>query len=310
MAIDILYYNKGEDPKQWLSALRTALPQANIRHWTQGDNARADYALVWQPPEALLKGRKGLKAVFNLAAGVDALLTSGWVPKDVPIFRLEDAGMAIQMAEYTVYAVLKYFRRFDEYEHLQHQQKWTFLSSRCRQNFTVGIMGMGIMGNAAADMLKPFGFPIKGWSRTAKQIEGVKTYYGHDGLSEFLKDVNVLVCLLPKTNETVNLLDAKLFRQLPDGACLINLGRGALLNENDLLKALKEGKIHAASLDVTAVEPLPLNHPFWNHPNITITPHIAGLTTCEETVKIVADAIRLFENGGMPAGRVNRMRGY
>ncbi len=310
MTIEILYYNEGENPDEWLPALRAALPEANIRQWQAGDTAPADYALVWHPPEDLLRNRKGLKAVINLAAGVDALLASGIVPENVPVFRLEDAGMAIQMAEYVVYAVLRYFRRFDEYAQLQAHQEWAFLTPRDRKRFTVGIMGMGVMGKAAAEKLKPFGFPVKGWSRTPKQIEGVACYHDRESLSDFLKDVAVLVCLLPKTQETLNILDAALFDRLPDGAFLVNLGRGALLDERALLQALETGKIRAATLDVTAVEPLPKDHPFWQHPGITVTPHIAGLTFCDETVVSVAGTIRQLECGEMPTGLVDRKRGY
>lgn len=310
MTIEILYHNEGEDPDEWLPALKAALPEANIRQWQAGDIAPADYALVWHPPEGLLENRKGLKAVFNLAAGVDALLASGAVPEDVPIFRLEDAGMAIQIAEYAVYAVLKCFRRFDEYARLQERREWGFLPPCNRKDFTVGIMGMGVMGKAVADKLKPFGFPLKGWSRTPKQIERVSCYHGKESLTRFLKDVKVLVCLLPKTDETVHILNAGLFEKLPDGASLVNLGRGVLLDEKDLLAALEAGKIRAAILDVTAIEPLPKDHPFWHHPSVTITPHIAGLTYCEETVASVAAGIRQLECGEIPSGLVNRNSGY
>ena len=296
MTIEILYHNEGEDPDEWLPALRAALPEANIRQWQAGDTAPADYALVWHPPKGLLENRKGLKAVFNLAAGVDALLASGAVPAHVPVFRLEDAGMAIQIAEYAVYAVLRFFRRFDGYARLQEQREWGFLPPYSRKDFVVGIMGMGVMGKAAAEKLRLFGFPVKGWSRTPKQIEGVACCHGKAGLADFLKDLKVLVCLLPKTPETVHILNASLFERLPDGAFVV--------------KGLETGKIRAAVLDVAAIEPLPEDHPFWGHPDITITPHIAGLTYCEETVAVVAESIHQLEKGKTPSGLVDRNLGY
>lgn len=310
MTIEVVYYNEGEDPAEWLPALRQALPEANIRLWKEGDVAPADYALVWNAPKALFEGRRGLKAVFNLAAGVDALLASEVVPENVPIFRLEDAGMAVQIAEYAVYAVLRYFRRLDEYSKLQAEGQWGFLTPNDRNHFTIGIMGLGVMGTKAAAMLKPFGFPLKGWSRNRKTVPGVICYAGFEELPSFLSDVNVLVCLLPNTSETAGILNTDLFRMLPDGAAIVNLGRGALMNEDDLLDALASRKLHGATLDVVANEPLSHGHPFWQHPNVMLTPHIAGLTFCDETVAVVAQAVRCLERGEVPPGLVNRTKGY
>lgn len=310
MTIDILYYNEGEDPNIWLPALRRVMLEANIRLWQEGDTAPADYALVWNAPEAVLKDRKGLKAVINLAAGVDKLLATGAVPDSVPLYRLEDAGMAVQLAEYALHHIIGWYRRFDDYRRLQQVQRWQELEIPRRSEYTIGIMGLGVMGKALARILKPFGFAIKGWSRSAKQMDGVETYHGKDALPEFLKDVNALVCLLPNTPQTAGIINEDLFNHLPDGACLVNLGRGAHVNENDLLNALASGKIHAAALDVTAVEPLPKDHPFWTHPSITITPHIGGLTYWDETVGQVAEIIHQLECGGSPAGLVDRVNGY
>lgn len=167
----ILYYNEGENPAEWLPSLKTALPEAEIRLWQPGDNAPADYALVWNPPASLFQNRTGLKAIFNLAAGVDSLLAmSHAIDINVPIFRLEDAGMAIQMAEYVTHAVLRYYRRFDEYEKQAGNRIWEMLAPYKREDFTIGIMGMGIMGIAVAKALMPFGFPLRGWSRHIKNI--------------------------------------------------------------------------------------------------------------------------------------------
>ncbi len=310
MTIDILYYNEGEDPSVWLLALSAVLPEANIRLWQEGDTAPADYALVWNAPEGVLKDRKGLKAVINLAAGVDKLLASGLIPADVPLYRLEDAGMAIQLAEYALHHIIGWYRRFDDYRAFQQKQQWREVTVPRRSDYTVGIMGLGVMGKVLAEILKPFGFALKGWSRSAKQVEGVDTYHGAEGLAGFLKGVNALVCLLPNTPQTRGIINADLFSQLPDGACLVNLGRGAHVNEDDLLDALASGKIHAAALDVTAVEPLPQEHPFWSHPSISITPHIGGLTYWDETVGQVADIIHQLEQGSQPGGLVDRQNGY
>lgn len=307
----ILYYNEGEDPNEWLPKLAAAMPEADIRLWQEGDTEPADYALVWHPPAALFQNRRGLKAIFNLAAGVDSLLRlSHVIPSTIPIFRLEDAGMAIQMAEYVTHAVLRYYRRFDEYEKLASEKKWEMLEPWKRQDFTIGIMGMGVMGTAVAQTLAPFGFPIRGWSRHKKDIGYVDHFYGNNQLDDFLKGVRILVCLLPLTPETENILNKDTFMQLQKGAYLINLGRGAHLVEQDLLKALETGQIRAATLDVTREEPLDENHPFWKEDCISITPHIGGLTFCQATVEQVTRYIHAFEKGEHLSSLVDRNSGY
>lgn len=307
----ILYYNEGEDPAEWLGELKTALPDAEIRLWHEGDNAPAEYALVWNPPKSLFRGRTGLKAIFNLAAGVDSLLAMrDALPPGIPVFRLEDAGMAIQMAEYVAHAVLRYFRRFDEYEKQAQNRIWNMLEPYKREDFKVGIMGLGVMGKAVADALKPFGFPLRGWSRHKKNLPGIACYAGKEQMSTFLNKLRVLVCVLPLTAETYGILNRDCFQRLQHGAYLINVGRGAHLVENDLLEAMQAGYIRAATLDVTDQEPLPTDHPFWNNQTITLTPHIAALTFCHETVEQVADFIRAFEQGNMPTRPVNPVAGY
>ena len=307
----ILYYNEGEDPNEWLPKLAAALPEADIRLWQEGDTEPADYALVWHPPAALFENRQGLKAIFNLAAGVDSLLRlSHVIPSTIPIFRLEDAGMAIQMAEYVTHAVLRYYRRFDEYERLAREKKWEMLDPFKRQDFTIGIMGMGVMGTAVAQALSPFGFPVRGWSRHKKNIGFVDDFHGDNQLEAFLKDLRILICLLPLTPETKDILNMDRFQKLQKGAYLINMGRGAHLVEEDLLTALETGQIRAATLDVTREEPLPENHPFWKKENITIPPQIGALTFCQATVEQVTRHIHAFEKGEKLTSLVDRNTGY
>ena len=307
----ILYYNEGEDPNEWLPKLAAALPEADIRLWQEGDTEPADYALVWHPPAELFENRCGLKAIFNLAAGVDSLLRlSHVIPANVPIFRLEDAGMAIQMAEYVTHAALRYYRRFDEYEKLARDKKWEMLDPYKRQDFTIGIMGMGVMGTAVAEALAPFQFPIRGWSRHKKNISFVDNFYGDNQFDAFLDGVRILICLLPLTAETKDILNIGHFNRLQKGAYLINMGRGSHLVEEDLLKALETGQIRAATLDVTREEPLPENHPFWKEDNVTITPHIGALTFCQATVEQVTRHIHAFEKGDALTSFVDRAKGY
>ncbi|RJX33055.1 MAG: glyoxylate/hydroxypyruvate reductase A [Oxalobacter sp.] len=306
----VIYYNEGEDNAFWLAGLRAALPQAEFRLWLPGDEAPADYALVWDPPKNMLAGRKGLKAIVNLGAGVDKLLQMGDALPDVPILRLEDAGMAVQMAEYATYAVLRHFRRFDEYDRQAQRHEWQFLPSNNKRDFTVGIMGLGAIGKRIAQSLLHFGFPVRGWSRTRKAIQGVHCFAGTDGLEDFLQDVRALICVLPLTAETTSILNQKTFNKLAFGAYLINIARGKHLVEDDLLAALSSGRIAGATLDVFQEEPLPPGHPFWSDPRIAITPHMAGETFRDDTVRQVVEKLHALERGEAISGIVNRKNGY
>lgn len=307
----IIYHNEGEDPALWLHRLHAALPEADIRPWPDGRNESADYALVWQPPTEMLAGRTELKAIFNLAAGVDWLLKmDDALPQNVPIYRLEDAGMAVQLAEYVVHAVLRRFRRFEEYEAQARRGEWAYLDPYDKSGFTVGILGMGVMGRRIAEALAHFGFPLRGWSRSEKHVPGVACFAGDAGFDAFLQDLSVLICVLPLTDGTRDILNAGCFARLKPGALLVNLGRGEHLVESDLLAALASGQITAATLDVVRAEPLPADHPFWREPRITLTPHMAGLTFADETVQQVAARIRALENGQPVTGLVDRNRGY
>lgn len=306
----ILYYNEGEDNAFWLAGLRAAWPQAEFRLWLPGDTEPADYALVWNPPPDMLAGRSHLKAIFNLGAGVEKLLQLPGLPANVPILRLEDAGMAVQLAEYATYAVLRYFRRFDDYERQAEQHAWQGLPAYAKRDFPVGILGLGALGTRVAQALQHFGFPVRGWSRTRKTLPGVHCFSGPSSFNDFLQDVRVLICVLPFTRDTAGILNRDVFSQLAYGAYLINLARGAHLVEADLLPALDSGRLTGATLDVTQVEPLPSAHPFWSHPRVTITPHMAGETFRDDAVRQVVEKLRAFDQGDAISGIVNRTLGY
>lgn len=263
----------------------------------------------------MLANRRDLKAVFALGAGVDAILDQerkhpGTLPAGVPLLRLEDTGMAQQMQEYALSYVLRYFRRFDEYQALQQRQEWQPLDPHSLDDFTIGILGAGVLGQSVARKLTEFGFSVRCWSRSAKQIDGVQSFAGEDQRAAFLDGVKLLINLLPNTPETVGILNRELFAQLSAGAYLINIARGAHLVEADLLAALEQGQLAAATLDVFAREPLPQDHPFWRHPRVTITPHIAAITLPQQAMDQIAANIRALEAGHTPAGVVDRQRGY
>lgn len=286
-----------------------------IRQWVRGDKQSADYAMVWLPPHECLAGRKDLKGIFALGAGVDAILKQekenpGTLPAGVPLMRLEDTGMAIQMEEYAMAKVLYYFRRMDEYRQLQSQRQWKPLPAYQHDEFIVGVMGAGALGQAVAKRLVEFGFQVRTWSRSEKHLDKVKSYYGQDRLGDFLHGTRVIINLLPSTPETTGILNLNLFNQLQKGAYIINLARGAHLIEQDLLAALDNGQLAGASLDVFASEPLSQMHPFWTHPRVAITPHVAALTMPEQAMDMISLNIERIEQGQKPIGVVDMDRGY
>jgi glyoxylate/hydroxypyruvate reductase A len=307
----ILFYTASWSTDSWTDDLAAVLPEADVRIWHEGDNDPADYALVWRPPAAMLRERRGLKAIFNLGAGVDGILQLGGdLPEGVPIVRLEDAGMAVQMAEYATYAVLRHFRRFDEYEALAAQKRWQPLEPHDKRDFTIGVLGLGVLGTRIAEAMVPFGFPVRGWSRSRKEIAGVSSFAGEAELDAFLQGTRVLVCALPMTPDTVGILNRANLEKLQRGAYLVNVARGAHVVEEDLLALVREGHVAGATLDVFSEEPLPPQHPFWSEPKIAITPHISALTLREESARQIAGKIRALERGEPVTGIVDRMKGY
>ncbi|GAB3545213.1 glyoxylate/hydroxypyruvate reductase A [Noviherbaspirillum agri] len=308
----ILFYSQTDDPAKWLPALAAALPEADLRAWQEGDDDPADYALVWKPPAAMLQGRTDLKGIFNLGAGVDAILQmEDTLPAGVPVIRLDDAGMAVQMAEYVTHAVLRYYRRFDELDGRARAGEWRRdVRPFQKSDFPVGILGLGVLGAKVAQALLPFDFPLRAWSRSRKEVPGVDCYAGDAELDAFLRSTRVLVCMLPLTSSTVGILNRANLQKLRAGAYLVNVARGAHLVEEDLLTLIDEGHVAGATLDVFRTEPLPKDHPFWTEPRITITPHVAAFTLLDESVHQIATKIRALQRGEPVAGIVDRMKGY
>ncbi|OAJ52210.1 glyoxylate/hydroxypyruvate reductase A [Paraburkholderia ginsengiterrae] len=313
--MQLLMAMTGKDGTEWLNAVRDAMPGAQVRSWTADDDAAADYALVWRPDPRVLKGRHGLKAVFNMGAGADALLALAkedpeLVPESLPVFRIEDAGMAGQMAEYALYAALRHLRRFREYELQQRVQTWRPLRPRLAQDFNVGILGLGSLGAEVARRLVGWGFNVRGFSRREKDIEGVQCFAGDKAFDAFLTDLDVLINLLPATSQTHGILEKKCFSKLRRGALVVNLARGSHLVQDDLLDAVRSGQVGGAMLDVFSVEPLPSQHPFWSEPAITLTPHISAVTQVNESAAQVSKKIAMLERGMTPGGRVDFALGY
>ncbi|WON78456.1 glyoxylate/hydroxypyruvate reductase GhrA [Serratia sp. UGAL515B_01] len=313
--MNIIFYHPYFDVQDWLTGMAQRLPQANLRAWKPGDDRPADYALVWRQPHEMLANRRDLKGVFVLGAGVDGVLEQerqhpGTLPAGVPLLRLEDTGMVQQMKEYALACVLRYFRRFDEYQLQQQKQEWLPLEPHQQGNFTVGILGAGVLGGGVAQKLVEFGFNVRCWSRSHKNIAGVQSFAGKEQLIAFLDGTRLLINLLPNTPETVGILNRRLFTRLVPGAYLINLARGTHLVEDDLLLMLEQGQIAAATLDVFVKEPLPQPHAFWLHPRVTMTPHIAAVTLPEQAMDQVSANILAIEGGKSPTGLVDIQRGY
>jgi glyoxylate/hydroxypyruvate reductase A len=313
--MDIIFHHPTFDTEYWLNRLQQALPQARVRQWKQGDQQPADYALVWHPPVEMLSSRKGLKGVFALGAGVDAILSKlqahpDMLPDGVPLFRLEDTGMGLQMQEYAVSQVLHWFRRFDDYQRQKQQGQWQPLEDYRREDFTIGILGAGVLGAKVAESLVAWGFPVRCWSRSKKDLPGVESFAGGEALPDFLHGTRVLINLLPNTPQTVGIINRELLGQLAKEAYVINLARGVHLVEADLLAALDSGQLKGAMLDVFSKEPLPENSPLWAHPGVAITPHVAAVTRPDEAIAYIAKTITQLENGESVSGEVSLQHGY
>jgi len=295
----------------WVREFAALMPQVETVAWKEGAALPpCDYAVVWSPTPALLDQLAHVRAIFLMGAGVDALLKLGDALPPVPIVRLGDAGMGVQMAEYVAHAVLRYYRHFDDYEEQARHGVWDPLPLTPKEEFTVGIMGLGRLGLPVVEAMRLFGFPVRGWSRTPKDLPGVECFHGADGLDAFLRGTRVLVCMLPLTPETSNLLDRHNLGKLLPNAYLINVSRGAILAEPDLMTLIRSGHIAGATLDVFRHEPLPAPHPFWNEPRIAITPHISALTMRHDAVRQILDKIAKLESGQPVDDIVDRDLGY
>jgi glyoxylate/hydroxypyruvate reductase A len=295
----------------WLDGFQAAFPEAVIEQWSAGA-APADYAVVWAPPQTFVDEQTALRGVFNIGAGVDALVKLR-IPAHVPVIRLDDAGMSVQMAEYVCHAVIRHFREFDAYEADVASGKWSYRKPRSRSEFPVGVMGLGALGERVGKALAHFDFPVMGWSRSAKAVAGIKCFAGEDEFDAFLAATRILVCLLPLTPETENVMRTDTLSRLQPGGYVINVARGRHLVEQDLLALIDSGHLAGATLDVFRTEPLPAEHAFWKHPKITVTPHTSARTLRDESIAQIAGKIRALEGGAAIdslAGVVDLKKGY
>ncbi len=306
----LLFYSADDDPEAWRTALLRQVPDLDFRVWPEtGDPAEISMALVWLPPPGLLQGLPNLQAIFSLAAGVDAMLAQPDLP-DVPLCRLVDRSLTTTMSEFVLANVLYYHRDFDRFALQQAASRWQLVLPQPASSRTVGVMGLGELGSDAADLLRRHGFRVRGWSRSRRALDGIETFAGQAEFESFLVGCDLLVCLLPLTADTEALLDARLFAMLPEGAVLIQVGRGRQLVPADLIAALDSGHLRGALLDVTPEEPLPADDPLWRHPGIRITPHAASYALPETAALTIADNIRRLREGRPLTAVVDRSRGY
>jgi len=276
-----------------------------------------DTALVWQPPGGLLRMLPGLKLIVSVGAGVDWLLADPTLPY-VPLVRFVDPDLTGRMAEYVVLNVLHHHRRMTEYREMQTLGMWKYLPEPAAQDLRVGLMGLGVLGAASAQALRPFGYQVRGWSRTAKSLDGVACFHGSTQLEPFLADTDILVVLLPLTSDTRGILNRALFRGLSlrgrspllPGPVLINAGRGGLQIDADIIAALRAGQLYAASLDVFETEPLPADSPFWSHPRVVITPHNAAESAPAAIARYALRQMQAQRQGLRLENLVHRARGY
>ena len=300
--------------REWAEIFARQAPQLPFRIWPDiGDPAQVRFLAAWVPPEDIRGTFPNLQVLFSAGAGVDQFdLTQ--LPPDLPVVRMVEPGIIGGMVEYVSWAVLALHRDMFQYRRQQGRALWQPVPLRPAAQRRVGVLGLGSLGQAVLAQLRGFGFDCAGWSRTRRVLEGVldgvQCFAGADELPAFLARTQVLVCLLPLTAETRGILNATLFAQLPRGAGLVHVGRGPQLVAPDLLAALEQGQIADAVIDVTDPEPLPPGHPFWQHPNICLTPHIASMTQPGSAAQVVLDNLRRFEAGEPMLGLVDRVRGY
>ncbi|WP_028311698.1 NAD(P)-dependent oxidoreductase [Derxia gummosa] len=311
--MQLLLATRGLDAEAWCHALQAALPDARARLWQPGDDGPADYLLYWKADAAALAPRAGLRAIFNLGAGVDALLRllaadRGLAGHRVPVLRLEDAGMARQMREYALYCALRFRRRFHDYEALAREARWQPLAVEPAEAFPVAVLGAGRLGLPVAQALAALGHPVRLWRRDVAPLPDFATF-GADRLRDCVAGARLLVNLLPDTPATAGVLGRAVFDAMAPGGFLVNLARGRHVVDADLLAALDDGRLARAALDVFHDEPLPPAHAFWRHPRIEPTPHVAALTLLDDSVAQIAGHIAR-DRRGEPLAGIDLARGY
>jgi len=306
----VLHFGDETRGHAWQKVFAAEVPEIDFRCWPDiGDPAEIRHLVAWVLTDELIAMLPNLEVLFSIGAGIDQLAADK-LPRHLRIVRMIEPGITQTMADYVSMAVLALHRDLPFYLAEQRAGRWSHRDTLLTSERRVGMMGLGELGRAALGALAPYGFRLSGWSRSSQAIEGVTCFHGAQGFDAFLAQTDILVCLLPLTDETRGILCRETFVKLPRGARLVNVARGGHLVQDDLLAALGSGQIEAAMLDVTDPEPLPAGHPFCSHPAIFLTPHVAGVTRRETAVHVLIDNLRRELAGQPLLGEVDRTRGY
>ncbi|GBQ22415.1 2-hydroxyacid dehydrogenase [Gluconacetobacter sacchari] len=307
----VVFYSQLDTPEPWRAALHAALPDLEFAMADAvTDPAGVRYALVWNPPRGFFARFPDLRMIVSLGAGVDALVTRDDLPPGVAITRLQDPLMSRMMASYVLFATLRLARDIPAFEAAQRQARWHFIEPRPLSRIRVGIMGLGELGLFAARECARLGFAVSGWSRSPKSEPGITCHAGMDSLPAFLGGCDIVVCMLPKTPQTIGLLNAERLAMLPHGAGFINVARGDIVDQDALVEALRSRRIGQAMLDVFTPEPLPADHPLWRLDNVLITPHVASVALPDSAAPQIAENIRRLRAGLPVNDPVDVARGY
>ena len=309
--MSIVIISQKKDIKAWEDALKAMDPILEVGVYPYDLNReQVDFALVWKHPHGVFEDYPNVKVIASMGAGVDHILQDPDLPQSVTLTRLIDEELTRDLAEFVRALVMNHLRKLSVYKYQEGTNVWQQHPYRNINEVNIGIMGLGVLGNHVAVQLRDLGFNLYGWSQSLKNIDGVRTYAGSSGLADFLAQSNILVCLLPLTDQTKDILNQQTFEQLPEKAFVINVARGEHLVDDDLIAMIDNGHLSGASLDVFRKEPLPADHPFWSHPKINITPHVASITNPVSAVKQILENYHRLQNGQPLVNVIDRARGY
>jgi len=309
--VSLLFYSQYDSPTEWQAAFAQVDPALEFHAWPGcPDASGVEAVLAWNAPPGFYRQFPRLRLIVNLGAGVDAIVRDATLPTGVPVTRISDPAMGQMMAQYVLTAVLRHFRDFGAFERARARRAWEWIAPREAHTCTVGVMGLGQLGAAAACALAQQGFRVLGWSRTPKALPGVECHAGEAALPGFLGQCEICVLLLPLTPATEGLMDAARLAMLPRGARLVNAGRGRTVDEAALVESLRSGHLAEATLDVFHEEPLPAHHPLWDLPQVLITPHLASIAIPRTAAAQVVENLMRVRRGERPLNAVDPARGY
>ena len=307
----IVAYHSVDDPiSYWQEGMQALVPNIKIVDATSQEAQVAQILMAWNPPEGMVAGLKSLKGVISLAQGVDHVLNGKTFPEHLKFARLVDPYMSEAMAEWVMLTILEYHRDVAEYRAAEKRREWIKLNPKMAEKTTIAILGLGAIGSLVAEKLSMMKFNVIGWARSEKNLPDVTAYTGEEGLDTCLAEADMLISILPLTSDTESMFNKGTFLKMKKGAVFINAGRGRQVVEDDLIDAIDSGHLKAATLDVMVKEPLPEDHPFWNHPKVRVWPHVSAQTNAESAGPQIAKAIEDMLAGRDPKNSVNVKRGY